>query len=100
MATRRIFRFAGSVRMRGLGNLIMGNLTNITDYGAVSGTASTWPDVLVSGSSDHSRSGAGAGITGLVNQDRTLVDNMDYGKGTYGLNSSKPTNSQDYGSVA
>lgn len=100
MAARRLFRFAGSVRMRGMGPIHIGDVTNITDYGAVDGAASVWPGVLTSGGSDHSRSGATKGITSLINQDRTWIDNMDYGKGANGFAAAPSANSADYGSVA
>jgi len=100
MAARRLFRFAGSVRMRGMGPINIGDVTNITDYGAVTSAASVWPGVMTSGGSDASRSGATKGITSLVNQDRTWIDNMDYGKGANGFSSTQPNNSADYGSVA
>lgn len=100
MAARRLFRFAGSVRMRGMGPIHIGDVTNVTDYGAVDGTASVWPGVMTSGGATQARSGVGKGITSLINQDRTWIDNMDYGKGAYGFNSAKPSNSADYGSVA
>jgi hypothetical protein len=100
MAARRLFRFAGSVRLKGMGPIHIGDLTNVTDYGVVDGTASVWPGVLTSGTSTQSRSGVGKGITALINQDRTWIDNMDYGKGAYGFSSSKPANSTDYGTVA
>ena len=100
MAARRLFRFAGSVRMRGMGPIHIGDVTNITDYGAVTSAASVWPGVMTSGGSDASRSGATKGITSLVNQDRTWIDNMDYGKGANGFSSTQPNNSADYGSVA
>ena len=100
MAARRLFRFAGSIRMRGMGPIHIGDVTNVTDYGAITSEASTWPGVMTSGGSDASRSGPSKGVTALINQDRTWIDNMDYGKGAYGFNSSKPSNSADYGSVA
>ena len=100
MSARRLFRFAGSVRMRGMGPIHIGDVTNITNYGVVTGAASVWPGVLTSGTSTQSRSGVGKGVTALVSQDRTWIDNMDYGKGSYGFSSSKPSNSADYGSVA
>ena len=100
MAARRLFRFAGSVRMRGMGKIHIGDVTNISDYGAVDGTASVWPGVMTSGGATQARGGVGKGITSLINQDRTWIDNMDYGKGAYGFNSAKPSNSADYGSVA
>ena len=100
MAARRLFRFAGSIRMRGMGPIHIGDVTNVTDYGAITSAASTWPGVMTSGGSDASRSGPSKGVTALINQDRTWIDNMDYGKGAYGFNSSKPSNSADYGSVA
>ncbi len=100
MATRRLFRFSGSVRMKGMGKLNIGDNTDITDYGAITSTASTWPGLLKSGSSNYSRSGVGKGITSLINQDRTLIDNMDYGKGANGFASTPTANSSDYGSVA
>ena len=100
MAARRLFRFAGSVRMRGMGPIHIGDVTNITNYGVVTGAASVWPGVLTSGTSTQSRSGVGKGVTALISQDRTWIDNMDYGKGVYGFNSAKPSNSADYGSVA
>jgi hypothetical protein len=100
MAARRLFRFAGSVRMKGMGPIHIGDVTNVTDYGAVDGTASVWPGVMTSGTSTQSRSGVGKGITSLINQDRTWVDNMDYGKGANGLASAPTANSADYGSVA
>jgi hypothetical protein len=82
-----------------MGKINMGDITDITDHGNL-GAASTWPDVMTSGGSDASRSGPSKGVTALVNQDRTWIDNMDFGKGAYGFNSSKPSNSADYGSVA
>ena len=100
MAARRLFRFAGSVRMRGMGKINMGDITNVTDHGSITSAADTWPGVLKSGTVTHSRGGVGKGVTGLINQDRTWVDNMDFGKGAYGFNSTKPSNSADYGSVA
>ncbi len=100
MAARRLFRFAGSVRMRGMGKIHIGDITNVTDHGSITSAASRWPGVMASGSSNHGRSGVGKGITSLVNQDRTWIDNMDFGKGAYGFNSTKPSNSIDYGSVA
>ena len=100
MAARRLFRFAGSVRMRGMGPIHIGDVTNVTDYGAVTSAASVWPGVLTSGGTNHSRSGATKGITSLINQDRTWIDNMDYGKGANGFASTQPSNSTDYGSVA
>ena len=100
MAARRLFRFAGSVRLKCMGPIHIGDLTNVTDYGVVDCSASVWPGVLTSGTSTQSRSGVGKGITALINQDRTWIDNMDYGKGAYGFSSSKPANSTDYGTVA
>ena len=100
MAARRLFRFAGSVRMKGMGKIHIGDITNVTDHGSITSAASRWPGVMASGSSNHGRSGVGKGITSLVNQDRTWIDNMDFGKGAYGFNSAKPSNSIDYGSVA
>jgi hypothetical protein len=83
-----------------MGPINIGDVTNITDYGAVTSAASVWPGVMTSGGSDASRSGATKGITSLVNQDRTWIDNMDYGKGANGFSSTQPNNSADYGSVA
>jgi len=100
MAARRLFRFAGSVRMRGMGKIHIGDVTNVTDYGSITSAASTWPGVLKSGTSTMSRGGTGKGITSLINQDRTWIDNMDYGKGSYGFDSRFPINSSDYGSIA
>ena len=100
MAARRLFRFAGSVRMRGMGKIHIGDITNVTDHGSITSAASVWPGLMTSGSSNYGRSGVGKGITSLINQDRSWVDNMDFGKGAYGFNSTKPTNSTDYGSVA
>jgi hypothetical protein len=85
--------------MRGMGKINIGDVTDITDHGNL-GAASNWPDIMTSGGSNASRSGVGKGITSLINQDRTLIDNMDFGKGAYGFNSSKPSNSADYGSIA
>ena len=100
MAARRLFRFAGSVRMRGMGKIHIGDITNVTDHGSITSAASVWPGLMTSGSSNYGRSGVGKGITSLINQDRSWVDNMDFGKGAYGFNSTKPSNSIDYGSVA
>ena len=100
MAARRLFRFSGSVRLKGMGNINLGDITNVTDHGSITSAASTWPGVLKSGTGTHSRGGVGKGITGLINQDRTWIDNMDFGKGAYGFNSTKPINTTDYGSVA
>ena len=100
MAARRLFRFSGSIRMRGMGKINIGDVTDITDYGAISSAASVWPDVLVTGGSNYSRSGVGAGVTGLINQDRTWIDNMDYGKGANGFSANPTANSADYGSIA
>jgi len=100
MAARRLFRFAGSVRMRGMGPIHIGDVTNVTDYGSITSAASTWPGVLKSGTNTMSRGGTGKGITSLINQDRTWIDNMDYGKGVNGLASAPTANSSDYGSIA
>ena len=100
MAARRLFRFSGSVRLKGMGRINMGDITNVTDHGSITSAASVWPGLMTSGSSNYGRSGVGKGITSLINQDRSWVDNMDFGKGAYGFNSAKPSNSIDYGSVA
>lgn len=100
MAARRLFRFAGSTRWKGTGSIHIGDITNVTDYGAITSAASVWPGVLTSGTSTQSRGGVGKGITSLINQDRTWIDNMDYGLGAYGFNSTKPSNSTDFGGVA
>ena len=100
MAARRLFRFAGSVRMKGMGPIHIGDVTNVSDYGVITSAASVWPGVLTSGGSNASRSGVGKGITSLINQDRTWIDNMDYGKGAAGLAATPTANSADYGSVA
>mgnify|MGYP003389011910 FL=1 len=96
MTARRLFRFSGSVRMRGMGSIVLGNLSDVTDYGAVSGSSSDWPGVYNS----TNAAGNAGGISALINTDRTWVDNMDYGSGTYGFAAANPVNSMDYGSVA
>ena len=100
MAARRLFRFSGSIRMRGMGKINIGDVTDITDHGSITSAASVWPGVMTSGGATQARSGVGKGITSLINQDRSWIDNMDFGAGAYGFNSNKPTNSTDYGSVA
>ena len=97
---RRLFRFSGSVRMKGMGNIAQGNITNVTDYGTVAGAADTWPGVLKSAGATQARGGTGKGVTALINQDRTWIDNPDYGLGSYGFSSTHPKVGIDYGSVA
>ena len=96
MTARRLFRFSGSVRMRGMGSIVLGNLSNVTDYGVITAAASDWPDVYNS----TNAAGNAGGISALINTNRTWVDNMDYGSGTYGFASANPSNTMDYGSVA
>jgi len=96
MTARRLFRFSGSVRMRGLGSIVLGNLSDVTDYGVITAAASDWPGVYNS----TNAAGNKGGISQLINTNRTWVDNMDYGSGTYGFASGNPSNSMDYGSVA
>ena len=96
MTARRLFRFSGSVRMRGMGSIVLGNLSDVTDYGAISSSASDWPGVYNS----TNAAGNAGGVSSLINTDRTWVDNMDYGSGTYGFASGNPSNSMDFGSVA
>ena len=100
MAARRLFRFAGSTRWKGTGSMNIGDITNVTDHGSITSAASVWPGVMRSGSATYGRSGVGKGITSLINQDRTWIDNPDFGRGAYGFNSTKPRNTIDYGSVA
>ena len=97
---RRLFRFSGSVRMKGMGSIVHGNITNVTDHGSIAGAVDTWPDTLQSDGATQARSGVGKGVTALINQDRTWIDNADYGKGSYGFSSSNPNVGIDYGSVA
>ena len=96
MTARRLFRFSGSVRMRGMGSIVLGNLSDVTDYGVITSAAADWPDVYNS----TNAAGNAGGISALINTDRTWVDNMDYGSGTYGFASANPSNTMDYGSVA
>ena len=97
---RRLFRFSGSVRMKGMGSIVHGNITNVTDYGTITGAASVWPGVLASDGATQARGGVGKGATALFNQDRTWVDNPDYGLGSYGFASGNPNVGIDLGSVA
>lgn len=96
MTARRLFRFSGSVRLRGMGSIVLGNLSDVTDYGVITSAASDWPDVYNSSNA----AGNAGGISSLINTNRTWVDNMDYGSGAYGFASANPSNSMDYGSVA
>jgi hypothetical protein len=82
--------------MRGLGSIVSGNLSDVTDYGVISSSASDWPGVYNS----TNAAGNPGGVSALINTDRTWVDNMDYGSGTYGFASGNPVNVMDYGSVA
>ena len=100
MAARRLFRFSGSVRMRGMGKINIGDVTDITDHGSITSAASVWPGVMTSGGATQARSGVGKGITSLINQDRSWIDNMDYGKGANGFSANPTANSADYGSIA
>ena len=96
MTARRLFRFSGSVRMRGLGSIVLGNLSDVTNYGVITAAASNWPGVF--GTSNAA--GNIGGVSALINTDRTWTDNMDYGSGAYGFASANPVNTMDYGSVA
>ena len=96
MTARRLFRFSGSVRMRGMGSIVLGNLSDVTDYGDIVSAASDWPGVYNS----QNAAGNSGGVSALINTNRTWVDNMDYGSGTYGFTAANPVNTMDYGSVA